>query len=96
MFAIGTAVLVPLLGSTAKATYLSIGKTYASWLDDHDLGAPTIATEWLRGARHLLRGFRRSGDPFARLLAERFAGFESAAGGAEVREIREEAARILG
>jgi hypothetical protein len=52
LFGIGTAVLVPLLGSTAKAEFLPIAKTFASWKKSKG--------DYRRGAVHLERAFELS------------------------------------
>ncbi len=94
LVAIGSAILVPLLGSTAKETYLPIARTLASWLDDIPFGSPNVAEEWVRAALHLLRGFRLNGDGFGRDLAKRFANFDDRSSD-HVEAVRKEAARIL-
>lgn len=68
-FAIGTALLVPLLGSSARADYLAPAKASAEALAPLDLESRKTSKEWSMGALYLLRALRLSGDPFARALA---------------------------
>jgi hypothetical protein len=93
LMAIGTAVLAPLLASTKRATYVPFAKRFASALATVDV---STAVEWSSAVRHLLRGARASGDPFASELARRYEGLAAAGDEALGAAIAEEVRATLG